>query len=293
MIVSLNDAKLPDIIADAARACAKCEGIAEFAMGVKLVNDIEIRALNFAARGVDAPTDVLSFPAINYPLGKTARDCPKRVRREYDPALDMAYLGDCVISLERARAQALEYGHSLERELGYLAAHSACHLMGYDHMKAEDKARMRSIEKRAMDELKLWRIDEMTDEKLFALACEAREMAYTPYSNFKVGACLLAEDGRVFKGCNFENASFGATICAERCAVGAAIVAGARKFTAIAVAGTDSAAWPCGVCRQVLNEFSADMRVICGPANGEFEVVKLSELLPKSFGPEYLNLEDK
>ena len=129
----------------------------------------------------------------------------------------------------------------------------------------------------------------MTHEQLFSLACHARENAYAPYSKYRVGACILTEEGRTFTGCNFENASYGATICAERCAASCAISAGARKFTAIAIAA-NTAAWPCGICRQVLREFACgeDMPVIVGSAGGEFTVKTLGELLPESFGPEYL-----
>ena len=130
----------------------------------------------------------------------------------------------------------------------------------------------------------------MTHEELFHLAEEARKNAYSPYSHYSVGACILTEDGRTFQGCNFENASFGATICAERCAAGSAIAAGQRRFTAIAIAA-DSVAWPCGICRQVLREFACgpEMPVIAGAAgSGSFETRTLEELLPGSFGPEYL-----
>ena len=129
----------------------------------------------------------------------------------------------------------------------------------------------------------------MTDRELFDRACEAMKNAYAPYSRYQVGACLLAEDGRVFTGCNVENSSYGGTICAERTAVVKAVSEGARRFTAIAVVAENNNAWPCGICRQVLNEFSLDMRVICGAAStGKFTVVKLAELLPHSFGPEDL-----
>ena len=130
----------------------------------------------------------------------------------------------------------------------------------------------------------------MTDRELFDRACEAMKNAYAPYSRYKVGACLLSEDGRAFTGCNVENSSFGGTICAERTAVVKAVSEGARAFTAIAVVGEHNDAWPCGICRQVLNEFSKDMRVVCGAAStGKFTVMKLSELLPHSFGPQDLN----
>ena len=234
---------------------------------------------------------------MNYRPGTTARTDPMRVRREYDPDIGGPYLGDCVISLERARAQAEEYGHSLRRELGYLTAHSCFHLLGYDHMNEEEKRRMREMEEAVMDNLGLNRDAPeeedatVTDRELFDTACQAMQRAYAPYSKFRVGAALLSSDGRVFTGCNIENASYGATICAERCAVSAAMAAGARRFTAIAIVGSDAAAWPCGICRQVLNEFSDHMRVICGQYGGNFEVVSLAELLPHSFGPEELGVQ--
>lgn len=274
--------------------CFRAEGIGEALLSIRLVDDAEIRRLNKAARGVDSPTDVLSFPSIQFPPGRTARRSPKRLRREYDPGAGMPYLGDCAISLPRARAQAAEYGHSVERELGYLAAHAAFHLMGYDHMTGEDRALMRGMEKRVMRALKLWRDDEMTDERLYELACEAMERAYTPYSNFKVGACILTEDGEIYQGCNFENASYGATICAERCAAGNAVVGGARKFKAIAVTGSAAVAWPCGICRQVLHEFGGSgMRVLVGENKKGFTARTLGELLPNAFGPGDLGVDDE
>ena len=129
----------------------------------------------------------------------------------------------------------------------------------------------------------------MTHAELFDLACRARENAYAPYSHYSVGACILTANGSTFTGCNFENASYGATICAERCAASCAINAGEKKFAAIAIAA-NTAAWPCGICRQVLREFacSLDMPVIVGPTGGAFAVKTLGELLPESFGPEYL-----
>ena len=130
----------------------------------------------------------------------------------------------------------------------------------------------------------------MTYEHLFALAAEACKRAYAPYSGFHVGACILTDEGHTFTGCNFENVSFGATICAERCAASCAVAAGKRRFAAIAIAA-DAPAWPCGICRQVLREFACgpDMPVIVGAATStEFTVKTLAELLPESFGPEYL-----
>ena len=126
----------------------------------------------------------------------------------------------------------------------------------------------------------------MTDRELFDLACQAMDRAYAPYSHFRVGACILSDDGRAFTGCNVENASFGGTICAERTALVKGVSEGATRFTAVAVAGENFDAWPCGICRQMLNEFSQDCRVICGArATGKFTVIPLKELLPHSFGP--------
>lgn len=125
----------------------------------------------------------------------------------------------------------------------------------------------------------------MTYEQLFDLASQAMLHSYSPYSHFKVGACILTEDGRTFVGCNFENASYGATICAERCAAGNAIVNGQTKFMAVAIAAERCPAWPCGVCRQVLSEFAcgSDMPVIVGQADCGFRVRTLGELLPEAF----------
>ena len=293
---------LEELLARVAETCFALEGVEKGFMSIRIVDDEAIHALNLETRGIDRSTDVLSFPTVNYRPGTTARDNPTRIRREFDPAVGSPYLGDCIISLEHARAQAAEYGHSLARELGYLTAHSCFHLLGYDHMNDEDKRKMRAMEDMAMDKLSLSRDADMelpekkqalTDQQLFDLACEAMQKAYSPYSNFKVGACLLSSDGRTFTGCNIENASYGATICAERSAVSAAVTAGARSFTAVAIVGSTAQSWPCGICRQVLNEFSDNMRVICGEYGKGFEVVKLSDLLPRSFGPADLGIEVK
>ena len=276
-----------------AGACFDAEGIQGAGFCIRIVDDAAIRALNRETRNIDSATDVLSFPTVNYPAGKTARDCPKRLAREFDPSLGCVNLGDCVINLNRAREQATEYGHSLKRELGYLTAHSAFHLMGYDHMNEEEKRQMRRMEEKALGAVGITRqAAEISYDRLFELACEAMQMSYSPYSHFKVGACILAEDGRTFKGCNFENASYGATICAERCAAGNAIVNGARRFKAIAVVGSTAVAWPCGICRQVLREFSdTSLPVIVGAYGKGYTVKTLGELLPEGLSPEDLGVD--
>ena len=121
-----------------------------------------------------------------------------------------------------------------------------------------------------------------TEDELVALAKEARCNAYAPYSGFAVGAALLATSGRVYTGCNVENASYGLSICAERVALFKAVAAGERGFTAIAVV-TETGATPCGACRQVLQEFGGDLRVIVVDLRGERRVYALEELLPHGF----------
>ena len=127
----------------------------------------------------------------------------------------------------------------------------------------------------------------MTDEKLMEMAIEARTFSYSPYSHYAVGAALLAEDGRVFTGCNVENAAYGNTFCAERTALVKAVSEGARKFTKIAIAGSGSAPFPCGACRQSLREFAKDMDILI-TWDGNVRKSTLKELLPESFGPESL-----
>ena len=165
-----------------AEACFEAEGVRGAGFCVRVTDDAGIRDLNLSQRGIDSPTDVLSFPAVAYPKGKTARDCPKRVAREYDPGLGCANLGDCVINLNRARQQAVEYGHSLVRELSYLTTHSAFHLMGYDHRNEEEKTLMRDMEERALRSIGITRECEgaIDYDRLFELACEAMQNSYSP-----------------------------------------------------------------------------------------------------------------
>jgi len=126
-------------------------------------------------------------------------------------------------------------------------------------------------------------------EKLRLAAQSASEKAYAPYSEFHVGAAVLAESGEIFAGCNVENASYGLTICAERNAVFQAVAAGQRRLVACAIfVKGDRVAMPCGACRQVLREFGAKMEVLCFSDAAEPVRRSLGELLPESFGPESL-----
>lgn len=134
------------------------------------------------------------------------------------------------------------------------------------------------------------------ERKLIKLALEARKKAYTPYSNFAVGAALLCKDGRIYTGCNIENAAFTPTNCAERTAVFKAVSEGVKEFDKIAIVGGKKDAQvldycaPCGVCRQVLTEFVKDdeFQVILAKNENEYKIYYLKELLPLSFGPKDL-----
>jgi cytidine deaminase len=119
---------------------------------------------------------------------------------------------------------------------------------------------------------------------LLAAARNARLNAFAPYSKFQVGAALLSADGRVFTGCNVENATYGLTVCAERVAIFKAISDGARQFTAVAiVADTAGPTPPCGACRQLLWEFGGDLEVILGNLEGEKARHRLKDLFPYPF----------
>ncbi|MBU4349399.1 cytidine deaminase [bacterium] len=122
-------------------------------------------------------------------------------------------------------------------------------------------------------------------KRLIEEAEKARKRAYTPYSKFQVGAAVLCVDGRIFTGCNIENASFGLTVCAERVAIFKAISEGLTKFEAIAVIGdTDKPCSPCGACRQVISEFGEDVPLIMANLKGDVKIKKIKELLPEAFG---------
>src|SRR5438105_3043304 len=119
---------------------------------------------------------------------------------------------------------------------------------------------------------------------LISAAKQARENAHAPYSNFRVGAALRATSGRIFAGCNVENATYGLTICAERVAIFKAISEGERGFNAIAVVtDTDALTPPCGACRQLIWEFCGDVPVILANLKGKIEMTRMKELFPKPF----------
>jgi len=126
-------------------------------------------------------------------------------------------------------------------------------------------------------------------EKLIKAARQARENAHAPYSNFRVGAALRAQSGRIYTGCNVENASYGLTCCAERVAIFKALSEGERGFEAIAVVtDTESLTPPCGACRQVIWEFCGDIPVILANLKGKIERERAGKLLPRPFDSSHL-----
>lgn len=134
-----------------------------------------------------------------------------------------------------------------------------------------------------MNQQRLTPDDPATINSLVRAALDVRRRAHAPYSNFQVGAALLADDGEVFIGCNIENASFSLTICAERVAAAAAVTAQKRHWRAIAITSKGGVS-PCGACRQFLSEFGQDLLVVCVDAQSEQrKIYQLSELLPHAF----------
>ena len=124
----------------------------------------------------------------------------------------------------------------------------------------------------------------MTDRELLNLAKEAAVNAYCPYSRFPVGAALECANGRIFTGCNIENMALGDGMCAERVAIFKAVSEGITEFHRLAIYGEgDEYCMPCGSCRQVMNEFSGDLEILCARSTGGYVSYKLSELLPHSF----------
>ena len=275
---------------DAADECLRAEQISlPCSISVCLCDDDYIHDINRRFRNTDRSTDVLSFPSVTYPSGRTARTCATLLRQEYDADSGSCFLGDLFISVPHVIAQAEEYGHSVLREAVYLLVHGICHLMGYDHMEEKEKEKMRKMEEKILSSVNVQRNSPAgnSNETLLALAREAMKRSYSPYSSYPVGAALLCTDGRIFQGCNVENASFGLSNCAERTAVFKAVSEGALSFEAIAIAA-NTKAWPCGACRQVLNEFSPHMRVLV-TWDDHVEEMNLSDLLPVSFGPDSMH----
>lgn len=129
----------------------------------------------------------------------------------------------------------------------------------------------------------------MDDQRLIEAAHQARQQAYVPYSKFQVGAALITADGSLYTGCNIENASYGLACCAERTAIFKAVSEGHRRIVQLAVvADTEGPVSPCGACRQVINEFGPDVRILLSNLKGHIQVTSGEALLPGAFGPQDL-----
>ena len=279
-----------DQMKTAANQAVTTEGIrVDCTVHICLCDDETIAAINEEYRGIPSSTDVLSFPSVTWPKGKTAGVCESLLKQEYDDDANACFLGDIFISIPHMIKQAQEYGHSAAREGCYLLVHGLCHLMGYDHIEETDRIRMRAAEEKILSAVGIGREGEaenVTNESLLQMAREAAEASYCPYSGYPVGAALLSSDGRVFTGCNVENASYGLTMCAERTALFKAVSEGVRSFRTIAVSARN-APWPCGACRQALNEFAPDLQILVTRGDRS-DSRALRELLPEGFGPENL-----
>lgn len=305
------------------QAVAKIHDLpAKTEVSVSLVNDEVIHVLNKDYRGIDRPTDVLSF----------ALD--EAVEPKENGGPEEHLLGDIVISAETAVRQGKEYGHGLNRELVYLGVHSLLHLLGYDHMNKADKEIMRAKEEKALQKIGLSQEDmdrekekqdpvhfaaavkeapasgkakkktashlekeksemgnkksekkDKTILKLYKKALKTRENAYVPFSKFKVGAAVLTSSGEIYTGCNIENSSFGLTVCAERVAIFKAAAAGVRPGEMkmlLVAADTEDVTSPCGACRQVIAEFGIP-EIVMANVSGDMKKVTLEELLPFGF----------
>ncbi len=280
---------LTELLQKVADLCARQENIPQStAVHVCLCDDAQIQEYNRMYRNIDRSTDVLSFPLISYPAGKTARDCPEKLAQVFDDEVHGAMIGDIVISMDHVFQQAEEFGHSAEREAAYLLVHGICHLMGYDHIEDAERKRMRMMEESVLCAAGVQRDHDVSDEKLLQLAREAMKNSYSPYSHFPVGAAILSVNGKIYTGCNIENASYGLTRCAEQVAVCKAVSEGERRFSVIAIAANRTA-WPCGACRQILNEFAPDIRVLV-TWDDHVEEANLRDLLPYGFGPSDLQV---
>lgn len=244
-----------------------------FDVDVTICDNEFIHNINKNYRGVDRPTDVISFAFFDDKEEKAIEGVP-------------SVLGEIIISFEKAEEQAILYGHTIKREMSFLFVHGLLHLLGYDHMNKNDEKIMFGIQDAILGG------HQMEIKELVSKAIEARKLAYTPYSHFKVGAAILCKDGQVFVGANIENSSYPLCMCAERNAIYNAYMHGKTKddFVALALtADTDGPCSPCGACRQVISElFPADAPIYMTNLKGAIQETNAKELLPFAFSSEDL-----
>ncbi len=244
---------------------------ADYEVDVSLINNERIHEINKEYRHIDRPTDVISFAFLDEVEGEV------KIKGNI-PTL----LGEIFISVDKALEQAKSYGHSIKREMCFLFVHGLLHLLGYDHMKKEDEVVMFSLQEEILKGEVF-----MTNEELIELAKEARKLAYTPYSHFKVGAVVVTKDGKHFFGANIENASYPLCMCAERNALYHTYMNGYKKddIAILAlVADTEDVCSPCGACRQVISElFPREGKIVMGNLKGKIKETSVKELLPFAF----------
>mgnify|MGYP002515590261 CR=1 FL=1 len=239
-----------------------------YVVDVTICDNAFIHEINKDYRGVDRPTDVISFAFFDDKEEKASDIIPTS-------------LGEIIISYEKAEEQAVLYGHTVKREMSFLFVHGLLHLLGYDHMKLEDEKIMFGLQNEILGG------HMMEVKELVEKAIEARKLAYTPYSHFNVGAAILCKDGEVFLGANIENSSYPLCMCAERNAIYNAYLHGKTKedFVALALAAdTEGPCSPCGACRQVISElFPSEAPIYMANIKGLIQETNAKELLPFAF----------
>lgn len=249
-------------------------GIKEnYIVDVIIVDNKSIQEINRDYRKNDKPTDVISFAFFDDENETISSDIPLS-------------LGQIVISYEKAEEQAKEFGHSVNREMSFLFVHGMLHLLGYDHMKKNDEIVMFQLQDEILGGHK------MEKNELVAKAIEARELSYSPYSKFKVGAAVLTADGKVFLGANIENSAYPLCMCAERNALYNAYMHGVKKgdIAALALAAdTEGPCAPCGACRQVMSELMPKSApIFMANLKGLVQETSIDELLPFAFSEDDL-----
>jgi len=239
-----------------------------YEIDVSIVDNKAIHQINKDYRGIDRPTDVISFAFFDDKEEKAIEGVP-------------SMLGEIIISYEKASEQAKEYGNSLEREMSFLFLHGMLHLLGYDHMNEDDEFEMFRLQ----DEILGGKL--MDKKELVAKAIEARKLSYSPYSKFAVGAAVLTTDGRVFMGANVENSAYPLCMCGERNALYNAYMHGVKReeIAALALAAdTDGPCTPCGACRQVMSELMLPSTpVYMANIKGALQETTVAKLLPFAF----------
>ena len=289
----LNEKKLRKMFKDLYLFTANYLGLeGRYTLSCTVTDDSEIKRINNSYRHIDKPTDVVSFAYQD--LGENIES----------PIKD---LGEIVISIDTAQKQAKEFNHLLAREVAFLFIHGFLHLNGYDHIDEKEAEKMFELQNEVLNSFDASYSypvlkedvyynfeDKEFMESLFKDVLEAQKHAYVPYSNFRVGAVVLARNGKKYFGCNIENSSYPLANCGERTAMFKAAYDGIIKNkVALLALVTDSPeelyASPCGACRQVMSELlTKTTPVVMFSKNGSFKINTVEELLPYMFTGENL-----